>query len=136
MLGPLLHALPRWGPEAPLLKLDRQHVSKVWARARRAAGLEAEGYVPYQLRHGGPSHDRKEGLRTPMEVKLRGSWSNDRSAKRYEAAARLQAEFAKAPLGAQQAALEAIERSPPVRPAFFIDLLADRTSGLRRRRLA
>ena len=104
---------------APLLKITRERFIEVWATARRAAQLQSLGYVPYQLRHGGPSHDRKENLRTPLEVKLRGRWASDRNMKRYEAAARLQAEFAKAPLVVQARAREAaVELGPALLAAL------------------
>eukprot|EP00971_Amphidinium_carterae_P314808 6257802-Amphidinium_carterae.1 len=47
-------------------------------------------FVQYQMRHGGPSHDRRCGRRSLMEIRQRGRWSTEKSVNRYEAAARLQ----------------------------------------------
>eukprot|EP00969_Alexandrium_andersonii_P103968 4587497-Alexandrium_andersonii.AAC.1 len=46
----------------------------------------------YQLRHGGASWDRLRRVRTLQEVKQRGQWSADASVRRYEAAAKVQAQ--------------------------------------------
>ena len=39
---------------------------------------------PYRLRHGGPSHDVAQGLRSLVDIKKRGRWAADSSVKRYE----------------------------------------------------
>ena len=54
-------------------------------------------YVLYQLRHGGPSHDRIMDYRTSRDVQRRGRWGKYFNARRYEAAARVQQELAKFP---------------------------------------
>eukprot|EP00959_Pyramimonas_sp_CCMP1952_P332540 6963363-Pyramimonas_sp.AAC.1 len=64
------------------------------------------------MRHGGPSEDRRENVRTPLEVKQRGRWSADASMRRYEAAAWLQREEAQLPRAVMTAALAALHSLP------------------------
>ena len=71
-------------------------------------------YVLYQLRHGGPSEDRRDKLRTPLAVKQRGRWESEASMRRYEAAARLQKEEGRLPAGLRAQILSAGRTLPMV----------------------
>ena len=61
----------------------------------------------YQLRHGGPSHDRRSRTRSLAEVKQRGRWASDTSVRRYEAHARLQQEEASLTVAQRRRAIKA-----------------------------
>eukprot|EP00974_Lingulodinium_polyedra_P015541 1505344-Lingulodinium_polyedra.AAC.1 len=63
-------------------------------------------FVLYQLRHGGPSHDRLHDLRTRGAVKDRGRWASDSSLRRYEAHARVQQVMQKLTPAQRKEALE------------------------------
>ena len=65
-------------------------------RALELAGVPVK-YVPYQLRHGGPSHDRLKRYRSMAEIKARSRWASDYTMKRYEAHALVQQELAALP---------------------------------------
>ena len=45
---------------------------------------------PYQNRHGGASRDHLGGLRTVFEIRRRGRWASDSSARVYDKPGRLQ----------------------------------------------
>ena len=59
-----------------------------------AAQLDVE-FVPYQLRHSGPSWDRLKERRTLKEIQKRGHWGSFSSVTRYERAAVVMAEYEK-----------------------------------------
>ena len=69
---------------------------KVWNLAQDATGLPTR-FVLYQLRHGGPSHDRRWGYRPMLEVKQRCRWASDTSLSRYETAVQQRASSARGP---------------------------------------
>ncbi|CAE8645231.1 unnamed protein product, partial [Polarella glacialis] len=93
-LGPLLLKLVTAPDCQDLLFPLEYHTWKLhWDAAIKAAGLQELGYVPYQLRHGGPSHDHFFKLRSMLEIKLRGRWSADSTRKRYEAGGRIEQEL-------------------------------------------
>ncbi|CAE8681315.1 unnamed protein product [Polarella glacialis] len=93
-LGPLLLKLVTAPDCQDLLFPLEYHTWKLhWDAAIKAAGLQELGYVPYQLRHGGPSHDHFFKLRSMLEIKLRGRWSADSTLKRYEAGGRIEQEL-------------------------------------------
>ena len=50
---------------------------------------ELANFVPYELRHAGPSWERLLHLRTLAEVQMRGRWKTLKSVMRYEEAVRL-----------------------------------------------
>ena len=54
-------------------------------------------FVPYQLRHSGPSWDSLQNLRPFLEVQKRGMWASYSSVARYEKAAHTLAEYRKVP---------------------------------------
>jgi len=57
--------------------------------------LQHPNFVPYELRHAGPSWERLLNLRTLAEVQKRGRWKTLKSVMRYEKAGRLQQEMAR-----------------------------------------
>eukprot|EP00973_Karenia_brevis_P064869 9009334-Karenia_brevis.AAC.1 len=56
-LGPALQMLRAESLTGALIDLPYNIVKKNWDLANAAVGLKHLGYVTYQLRHGGPSHD-------------------------------------------------------------------------------
>jgi hypothetical protein len=90
--GRMLSRLQTQGPRQPLLGIPYREVKRQFETAQLEIGFKRVSYVLYQARHGGPSHDRREKLRTMEEVKRRGRWESDRSLKRYEAHAKVQQE--------------------------------------------
>ena len=72
---------------------DYSDLVHVWRNACRALRLTA--YVPYQLRHGGPSHDRLQQTRSLEAIQKRGRWKQLRSVARYEKAGRVAQEAMK-----------------------------------------
>ncbi len=66
---------------------------------RAAARLKRPNMCPYQMRHSGPSVDRR---RTLEEAQRRGRWAQPLSMMRYEHRARLAAEWAKVPAATRQ----------------------------------
>ena len=81
----------------------------MFERAQREIGL-VEIFVLYQLRHGGPSHDRAFHSRSMMEIKARGQWLSDLSVRRYEGHARLQQVEARVPEGLRKLLMGAPDR--------------------------
>ena len=83
-LGPVLAAWRRSrGSERMLFDMDLAELRTFFAGAQAAAGLK-ERYILYQLRHAGPSHDSRFGLREVAAIKRRGRWAADGSLARYE----------------------------------------------------
>ena len=92
-LGPLVAELRRHrSPTAPLIpKIDAQSFNRAFHLAVGKLGLSL---VPYQARHGGPSHDRAENFRSLAEVRKRGRWLHENSTRRYEKHGVLQSRLA------------------------------------------
>lgn len=76
-LGAALASRRRGRSEEPLLKMTLPSFVTIWKRTVHSLRISRLKYAPYQLRHGGPSHDMKFKLRTPLAIKMRGRWSND-----------------------------------------------------------
>ncbi|CAK0852660.1 unnamed protein product [Prorocentrum cordatum] len=89
-LGYLLDAHRAAAAGPALFDFDYRSFNESFRTAARTAGLAAIKPDLYQLRHGGPSHDILNRLRSKAEVKDRGRWRDDRSVRRYEAHGRLQ----------------------------------------------
>ena len=66
-----------------------------WRPAARALGCP--DFVPYELRHSGPSWERMRGWRSLPTVQKRGRWKALKSVMRYEKAGRLQQQMAQVP---------------------------------------
>jgi len=96
-LGPALDKMlvDRWGQRwrltkaasggAPLFTVTAADVTKGLAKAAAKFGLKAH---PYQLRHGGASHDFATGARGLEAIRRRGRWQSWHSLRRYEKGAR------------------------------------------------
>ena len=94
-LGKLLATRGKLRPTGPLLNLDLDTFRKAWRQAVVDERLGAMNPVPYQLRHGGPSHDLLLKRRPALEAKHRGRWRSEQAMRRYEAHARVEQEFQK-----------------------------------------
>ncbi|CAK0898069.1 unnamed protein product, partial [Prorocentrum cordatum] len=102
-LGPLLARARSGDPQAPLFRLTAAQLGVMWRRALGLAEVPTR-CVPYQLRHGGPSHDRLKRYRSMDEIKRRGRWASDYTMKRYEAHALVQQELAALPVDVRRRA--------------------------------
>ena len=105
-LGEALQSLKAGLPGRPLFGLTVLQLRDVWAAALRALGIPNR-FVLYQLRHGGPSHDRLRRQRSLPEIKERGRWASDKSVRRYEAHALVQQQEASLPPALLRRAREA-----------------------------
>ena len=65
--------------------------ARAFGRAVRHLGLRSWGFVPYSLRHSGPSWDRSELHLTLDEVQRRGRWQGPKTVMRYERSSRVSA---------------------------------------------
>ena len=81
------------GSADPLWSFSCADLLLFWRRARDQ--LKVTGYVPHQLRHRGPSHDRAQQLRSLESIQKRGRWKQLRSVTRYESAGRVAQEAMK-----------------------------------------
>ena len=82
IFGKLVH-----GPPAEKIwPFTYPQVAAQVTKAARRIGVE---FVPYQLRHSGPSWDRLRRRRTLHEIMKRGLWRNFASVQRYEKATKL-----------------------------------------------
>ncbi|CAK0796239.1 unnamed protein product, partial [Prorocentrum cordatum] len=92
-LGPLAARCRTAAPTMLPFGSNAQELGRPW---RRALQLVRPGRrcAPYQLRRGGPSHDRLCRHWSLAEIKGRGRWASDYSMKRHEAHALLQQELA------------------------------------------
>ena len=81
----------------------------VFESAQARCNFAKVKYVMYQARHGGPSHDRREKLRSLPEVRQRGRWLTEQSLRRYEAHARLQQEELKEPASTREAGRQGLK---------------------------
>ena len=110
----------------PLFPFTYPELTSMFQQAVSRTGLQSLNPMLYQLRHGGPSHDRFFRRRSIEEVKVRGRWSSDKAMKRYEQHALLQREIQKLPPAVRQRAelsvnqlraklLSCMRRQPPWR---------------------
>ncbi|CAK0871674.1 unnamed protein product, partial [Prorocentrum cordatum] len=102
-LGPLLARARSGDPQAPLFRLTAAQLGVLWRQSLGRAEVPTR-CVPYQLRHGGPSHDRLKRYRSMDEIKRRGRWASDYTMKRYEAHALVQQELAALPVDVRRRA--------------------------------
>lgn len=75
-------------PSQPLFGLSCAHVKRAFETV--CDKLNIPDRSMYRLRHGGASHDRASNSRSLAEIKKRGRWAADSSARRYERSVRLQ----------------------------------------------
>ncbi|CAK0814978.1 unnamed protein product [Prorocentrum cordatum] len=102
-LGPLLARARSGDPQAPLFRLTAAQLGVLWRKSLELAEVPTR-CVPYQLRRGGPSHDRLKRYRSMDEIKRRGRWASDYTMKRYEAHALVQQELAALPVDVRRRA--------------------------------
>jgi hypothetical protein len=108
-LGHLLGSVASARRGSRLFGFTYQTAKIAFMRAQDALGLK-EKFVLYQLRHGGPSHDRAFRIRSLLEIKNRGQWKSDSSLARYEGHARLQQVERRVPENLQRTLIGAPER--------------------------
>jgi hypothetical protein len=89
-LGEVLGRLQIGVRDSLLCKVEYGEVRQPFEAIQRDLQVSPPLFVLYQLRHGGPSHDRRSGARSLAEIKRRGRWTADSSMRRYEAHALLQ----------------------------------------------
>ena len=106
----MLATLKSGKPGRPLFGLSYPQLAKQFKHAVRGARLEALSPAMYQLRRGGPSHDRFRNLRSLIDVKRRGRWAADASLRRYDAHARLLQQELKLSLAIRRGAHLALAR--------------------------
>ena len=82
-----------------------------WKEEIKNLKLEGLNAVVYALRHGGASHDALTQFRSPLAIKERGRWADDRSLRRYKKSALLVGEVEKVPLAARLVA-ETLMKEP------------------------
>ena len=85
-LPELLHHLAKQrikaeGMEAGLWTFNAKDYLSVWRTCVSTLGIEGLAMSPYQTRHGGASRDDLMGLRTIPEIRRRGRWASDSSAR-------------------------------------------------------
>ena len=89
---PLLAQLKSSGsPKECIWPFTRASFTRAFGRAVRALGLRSWGFVPYSLRHSGPSWDKTEARLTLDEIQRRGRWQNPKTVMRYERSSRVSA---------------------------------------------
>ena len=94
-LPELLHHLAKQrikaeGMEAGLWTFNAKDYLSVWRTCVSTLGIEGLAMSPYQTRHGGASRDDLMGLRTIPEIRRRGRWASDSSARICDKPGRLQ----------------------------------------------
>ena len=88
-LGPLLVDLQERQRHGPLFTFSYLELRRAVDETQLRLQLP-ELFILYQIRHGGASHDRENGLRALAEVKQRLRVASDSTVKRYEAHGRVQ----------------------------------------------
>ena len=80
--------LLRWcrdlAPTQPLWNFDLGQLSRALKLAAVALQLAPLAPCPYQMRHGGASHDRLVEARPMLELQARGGWKSFASVRRYD----------------------------------------------------
>ena len=88
-LGPHMHRLRNAGDlDECIWPFSREAFGRTFAKCVRRLGLQKWGFVPYSLRHSGPSWDRSEKRLSLLEVQRRGRWMDPRTVVRYERSSR------------------------------------------------
>ena len=86
----VFNLLKKQEPTAPLWDFSYGEYVKAFSLAAQRLGVQLS---PYQMRHSGPSVDRANGWRTPLEIQKRGGWKSAKSMMRYEKSGKLGAAF-------------------------------------------
>ena len=75
----------------PIWPFSRAAYGRQFAKGVRALQLDHWGFVPYSLRHSGPSWDRSERRLSLLEIQRRGRWLDPRTVVRYERSSKISA---------------------------------------------
>jgi len=126
-LGPCLDSIRRQDLE-PLLPIRYRDFVTAFRLAQGRLNLPV-WFIPYQARHGGPSHDMRLRRRSLLEIKMRGRWASDSSLRRYEAHARVQALENLASPEALSACMKAVAEMDSVLPCCIERWQAGRASS-------
>ena len=95
-LGEVFEKMKEQGPPASRLwDFDYPDMAESFKAAAQALGLEP--FVPYQLRHSGPSWDRLHSRRSQAAVMKRGRWRSLASLARYEKGGMVTKQYEKLP---------------------------------------
>ncbi|CAE7559605.1 ppt1 [Symbiodinium natans] len=78
------------GAEAPLWDFTAKAYLKTWRECVVALGIQQLATSPYQNRHGGASRDHLQRLRSIEEIRRRGRWASETSARIYDKPGRMQ----------------------------------------------
>lgn len=80
-----------------LFPLTLNEFEKLFNSAPHRLELQHLRVTPHCMRHGGPSEDYAQGLRTLADIQKRGRWMSTCSVRRYEKSARLLSQLGKIP---------------------------------------
>lgn len=80
-----------------LFPLTLNEFEKLFNSALHRLELQHLRVTPHCMRHGGPSEDYAQGLRTLADIQKRGRWMSTCSVRRYEKSARLLSQLGKIP---------------------------------------
>ena len=80
-----------------LFPLTLNEFEKLFNSALHRLELQHLRVTPHCMRHGGPSEDYAQGLRTLADIQKRGRWMSTASVRRYEKSARLLSQLGKIP---------------------------------------
>jgi hypothetical protein len=72
-----------------VFSVSHLELGKEFTRVCALLGLSRWGFVLYSCRHGGPSEDRANRMRSLLEIQKRGRWMSEKSVRRYEQEGRL-----------------------------------------------
>ena len=82
--------MQKHGDDAPLWDFGAKEYLKAWRSCVQALGIEGFATSPYQNRHGGASRDSLQRLRSVAEIRRRGRWASESSARIYDKPGRMQ----------------------------------------------
>ena len=100
-LGEIFAAIKKQGPpKSRVWDFDYPEAAKSFKEAAVAMGLNP--FVPYQLRHSGPSWDRLHARRSQNVVMKRGRWKSFASLARYEKGGMLTKQYQQLPQKLQE----------------------------------
>ena len=91
-MGQAFDALKKGEATAPLWGFDYGSLTR---EVRAAAEALKISFVPYHVRHSGPSWDRLQQYRTLESIQKRGRWRSFLSVQRYEKSGRISADYQK-----------------------------------------
>lgn len=77
--------------EEPIWPFTRAAYGRQFAKGVRRLQLGHWGFVPYSLRHSGPSWDRNDRRLSLLEIQRRGRWLDPRTVVRYERSSKISA---------------------------------------------